>query len=139
MTKKKNINATTQTKKILDKDIKEFSYDVQGHKFIQKELTIAKDIAVVKLFKGALVGGTEATLLDALSDMKVVNEFFKIILIGDHDAVDFSKMPNSTLWEVVENFFFLNRGMVQKFIMLGMFLKNLDTSQAEEMMKNAKM
>ena len=94
--------------------------------FKQTELTISEDIKIIKLFKSSLGldGDAQGTILDAISDMDTIEKFFRIILKGDHDQINFKQLKNSEVEEVMSDFFLLNKSMIQKFMSLGLFFQN---------------
>jgi len=99
-------------------------YTIQGQKFRQTELTIGEDIRLIKTFKSSLTGESPDTMLEALLDMENLENWVKVILKGDTDAIDIKKITNTELQEVLADFFLLNKKMINNFIGLGVFLSN---------------
>ena len=63
-------------------------------------------------------------MLESFLDLPNVEKLVKIILKGDIDAIDISKITNTELQEVLADFFLLNKAMINNFVSLGMFLNN---------------
>ena len=112
--------------------LERYIYKIDGHTFEQKELTILEDMKLIKLFKGSLGGENPDTVLDSFTDIDNLITFLKIVLKGDHDEINHKQLPNSIMGKILEDFFSLNRGMINKLITLGMFL---NPSQANEKAK----
>ena len=102
-------------------------YTIQGQKLRQKELTIGEDIALIKTFKSSLTGEDADTMFEAFLDMENLENWVKVILKGDIDAIDIKKITNTELQEVLADFFLLNRQMINNFVSLGIFLSNPNT------------
>jgi len=116
---------TTSQKTVqVEKPEHERFYTIQGQKFRQTELTIGEDIKLIKVFKSSLTGDDPDTMLDSFLDLPNVEKLVKIILKGDIDAIDISKITNTELQEVLADFFLLNKAMINNFVSLGMFLNN---------------
>jgi len=107
-----------------DKPVHEKFYTIQGQKFRQTELTIGEDIRLIKTFKSSLTGESPDTMLDALTELPMLEEMMRIILKGDTDAIKIEKITNTELQEVLADFFLLNKKMINNFIGLGVFLSN---------------
>ncbi len=107
-----------------DKPVHEKFYTIQGQKFRQTELNIGEDIALIKTFKSSLVGDDPDTMFESLLDIENLENWIRIILKGDLDAIEIKKITNTELQEVLADFFLLNRKMINNFISLGVFLSN---------------
>jgi len=110
-----------------DKPVHEKFYTIQGQKFRQTELNIGEDIALIKTFKSSLVGDDPDTMFESLLDIENLENWIRIILKGDLDAIDIKKITNTELQEVLADFFLLNRQMINNFVSLGIFLSNPNT------------
>ena len=110
-----------------DKPVHEKFYTIQGQKFRQTELNIGEDIALIKTFKSSLVGDDPDTMFESLLDIENLENWIRIILKGDLDAIEIKKITNTELQEVLADFFLLNRQMINNFVSLGIFLSNPNT------------
>lgn len=117
------IGTSGKTVQVEDHEHEKF-YTIQGQKFRQTELTIGEDIALIKTFKSSLVGDDADTMFEALLDIKNMEKWIKVILKGDIEAIDISKIKNTELEMVLSDFFLLNRKMINNFVSLGIFLSN---------------
>jgi len=92
------------------------TYTIQGHSFSQDIMKLRQDKALIMLWADKDVKVQEIFKVDGvlaalkfLAQNDILDDFLRIILIGDTSKIDFDKLSNEILIEILNDFFFFNK------------------------------
>jgi hypothetical protein len=99
-------------------ELKTYNYQTEDGRAInvcQKQLTLGKELAIVKLFTNLEIQKPEdllqlsiKDLIEMLINKELIYEVLSIILSGEYEKKDLADMPHDLLEEIIEDFFSFN-------------------------------